>query len=381
MESLPLQGIRILDLSRLLPGPYLTQLLVDLGAEVIKVETPLAGDYSRLAPPEMGLGKLFESVNHGKKSLTLNYRNPRGRALFLKLCERADVVLEGFRPGVADRYGIGYEAVSRVNPGVVYCSLSGYGADGPFRERAGHDLNYLAVGGALALNAPAGGAPLPYGVPVADLSGAMLAAIAILGALVGRERGQDGRYLDVALLDGVLSWMAPLAGGAYFGGLQVRAGSHPLLGGQACFNVYETADGNYLTLAAIEPGFWGEFCRVLGKPEWIQRQYEQELRLELVALFRSRPLEHWSSLFEGTDVCLEPVNSFEEMLAHPQVRSRGHVRLAEGRPVEMLSPFTFVPRERAAAPGLGEHTVEILRELGVDERELQDLADHRVISI
>jgi alpha-methylacyl-CoA racemase len=382
MDSQPLSGIRILDLSRLLPGPYLTQLLADLGAEVIKVETPLAGDYSRLAPPEMGLGGLFESVNRGKKSLALNYRNPRGRELFLALCKRADVVLEGFRPGVVDKFGIGYQAVSKENPGIIYCSLSGYGGRGPYRDRAGHDLNYLAVGGALGLNAPAGGGkPLPFGVPVADLSGAMLAAIAILSALVGRERSQTGSYLDVALLDGVLSWVTPLAGGAYFSGLEVKAGSHPLLGGQACFNVYETSDGRFLSLAALEPGFWGDFCNAVGRPDWIERQFEQAMHAELTSLFLSRSREDWMSQFEGLDACVEPVNSFEEMLLHPQVQARGHVRMQYGKPVGMNAPFTFAPRQHAPAPRLGEHTAQILYEIGVSTEEIHDLADHRVIAL
>jgi len=213
MTTLPLQGIRVLDLSRLLPGPYLTQLMADLGAEVVKVETPLAGDHVRLAPPEMGLGNMYGAINRGKKSLALNYRNARGRELFLELAKTADVVLEGFRPTIADKYGIGYEAVRAVKPDIVYCSLSGYGQEGPYRQRAGHDFNYLSIGGAFSLNGRE--RPVPYGLPVADLSGGMLAAIAILGALVGRERGGQGMYLDVALLDGVISWMTPLALSAY----------------------------------------------------------------------------------------------------------------------------------------------------------------------
>ena len=207
MAYLPISGIRVLDLSRLLPGPYLTQLFADLGAEVIKVETPLAGDYTRLAPPDLGLGGLYETVNRGKQSLALNYRNPRGHQLFMELAKTADVILEGFRPGTAERHGIGYESIKALKPDIIYCSLSGYGQEGPYHGQAGHDINYEALGGALALNARPGEMPIPYGLPIADLSGAMLAGIAILGALVGRERTGQGAYLDAALLDGVLSWM------------------------------------------------------------------------------------------------------------------------------------------------------------------------------
>ncbi|RME88692.1 MAG: CoA transferase, partial [Anaerolineae bacterium] len=324
MTYQPLNGIRVLDLSRLLPGPFLTQLLVDLGAEVIKVETPRVGDYSRMAPPEMGLGGLYEMVNRGKKSLGLNYRNRRGRELFLELAKTADVILEGFRPGSMDRWGIGYEAVRAVRPEIVYCSLSGYGQEGPYRDRAGHDIGYAAVGGALALNAPPGGGPpVPYGVPVADLSGGTLAAIAILSALFARERTGEGAYLDISLLDGVLAWVMPLAGGAYFHGLPIEGGKLPLSGGLACFNVYETADGKYITLAALEPHFWRDFCTVTGREDLLAHQFDPGLGEEIAAIFRQHTRDEWLSLFEGYDGCVEPVNSFEEMLNHPQVRARG----------------------------------------------------------
>ncbi len=380
MPDYPLTNIRILDLSRLLPGPYLTQLLADLGAEVIKVETSLAGDYARLASPEMGLGDLYETLNQGKKSLALNYRNPRGRELFLKLAATADVVLEGFRPGVADKYGIGYQAVRAVKADIVYCSLSSYGQDGPYRQRAGHDLNYMSIGGALSLNARPGEKPILYGLPVADLSGGMLAAIAILGALLGRERNRGGMYLDVALLDGVVSWMTPLALSAHFSGLDVSAGSHPLLGGQACFNVYETADGKYLSLAALEPHFWGDFCKTIGRPDLIERQFEAELGKILTDIFRQKTQAEWLSLFAGQDACIEPVNTVEEALSDPQIRARGHVREEAGRPAGMNSPFVFSRPKRAPAPALGADTRAVLMEIGISEQEIETLNDRGIIA-
>jgi crotonobetainyl-CoA:carnitine CoA-transferase CaiB-like acyl-CoA transferase len=378
---LPLDGIRVLDLSRLLPGPYLTQLLADLGAEVIKVETPRLGDYSRSAPPEMGLGSLFEAVNRGKKSVALNYRNPRGREIFLKLAERSDVVLEGFRPGAVKKWGIDYEAVRAVKPDIVYCSLSGYGQDGPYRDRAGHDLNYLAVGGALALNARPGEAPMPFGLPAADLSGGMLAGIAILSALVGRGKSGQGMYLEMALLDGVISWMTPLASAAFFSGLAVSAGSLPLFGGQPCFNIYATADGKYLTLAALEPAFWENFCQVAGRADLLPRQFDRTIGAEIAAVFRQRTREQWLSAFTGTDSCVEPVNSFEEMLAHPQIRARGYVRDEDGRPVAMNSPFIFARREPLPAPGLGEQTREVLRGIGMGDEEIEELAGRGIVGV
>lgn len=381
MPETPLSGIRILDLSRLLPGPYLTQLLADLGAEVIKVETPLAGDYARLAPPEMGLGNLYETLNRGKKSLALNYRNPQGRELFIKMATTADVVLEGFRPGVAEKYGIGYEAVRAVNTDIVYCSLSGYGQNGPYRQRAGHDLNYMSIGGALSLNAQPGEKPIPYGLPVADLSGGMLAAIAILGALVGRDRTGNGMYLDVALLDGVVSWMTPLALSAWFGGLDVSAGSHPLLGGQACFNVYETADGKYLSLAALEPHFWGDFCKTIGRPDLIERQFESGLGKTLTGIFQQKTQAEWLCLFAGQDACVEPVNTVEGALSDPQVQARGHVREEAGRPAAMNSPFVFSRPTRTPAPALGADTRALLLEIGISEQDIETLNARGIIAL
>ena len=381
MPTLPLQGIRVLDLSRLLPGPYLTQLMADLGAEVIKVETPLAGDYARLAPPEMGLGNLYEAVNQGKKSLALNYRTPRGRDIFLKLAATADVVLEGFRPTVAKKYGIGYEAIRAVKPDIVYCSLSGYGQKGPYRQRAGHDLNYMSVAGALSLNGRSGEKPVPYGLPIADLSGGMLAAIAILGCLVGRQRNGQGMYLDMALLDGVISWMTPLALSAHFSGLDVSAGTHPLLGGQACFSVYETSDGKHLTLAALEPHFWGDFCKTIDRTDLIQCQFDPELSSDLTAIFLEKKRDEWLALFADKDACVEPVNSVDEMLANQQVRARGYVHMEDGKPAGMNSPFVFARQDRSAAPVLGADTLSLLREAGLREDEIKTLLDCKIVAM
>ena len=381
MTTLPLSGIRILDLSRLLPGPYLTQLLADLGAEVIKVETPLAGDHARLAPPEMSLGNMYETINQGKKSLALNYRNPRGRELFLRLATTADAVLEGFRPTVADKYGIGYESVRAVKPDIIYCSLSGYGQEGPYQGRAGHDYNYLSIGGAFSLNGRPGERPAPYGLPVADLSGSMLAGIAILGALVGRERNGQGMYLDMALLDGVISWMTPLALSAYFSGLEVGAGTHPLLGGRAFFNIYETSDEKYLTLAAIEPHFWGDFCKTIDRTDLIARQHDPDLGLEIEEIFRQKTRAEWLALFEGSDACIEPVNSIEEMLADPQVQARGHVKVEAGIPASMASPFVFARGKRSPATKLGADTRSLLGEIGVSDEEIKLLAERRIVAV
>lgn len=374
----PLNGIRILDLSRLVPGPYLTQLLADLGAEVIKVETPLAGDYARLIPAEMGLGKMFEMINRGKKSVAINYRNPRGREVFLRLASTADVLIEGFRPGAMARWKIDYETIRTVNGAMIYCSLSGYGQEGPYRQRAGHDLNYLAISGALSLNARENQPPVPYGVAVADLSGAMLASIAILSALVARQKDGKGAYLDVSLLDGALSWMTPQAGAAFFSGLSVKGGKLALSGGLACYNIYETADGKYLSLGALEPTFWSDFCKVTGRNDLLPRQFDRSIKDEVAHIFKGRTLDAWLEAFSNSDGCVEPVLSFEEMLSHPQVRARGFVHEEDGQPVGLNTPFVFAHGPKRPAPKLGEHTNAVLGEI-LSEGELEELANSGII--
>lgn len=374
----PLQGIRILDLTRLLPGPYITQLLADMGAEVIKVETPSVGDYARLAPPEMGLGGLFEMINQGKKSIAINYRNPRGRDAFLKLVATADVVIESFRPGAAERMKIDYEKLRVVKPNLIYCALSGYGQTGPYAKRAGHDLNYAAISGALSLNAVEGKPPQVYGVTVADLSGAMMAGLAILGAIVGRQNNGAGAYLDVALLDGILSWMIPMAGAAYFNGIPVTGGTLPLQGGLACYNVYETADGKFISLGALEPTFWSDFCKVTGRNDLLARQFDRAIWSDVAAVFKGRSLAEWLEAFSDSDGCVEPALSFEEAMKHPQVRARGFIREDQSRAVGLNSPFAYGSGEARPAPKLGEHTRQILSEI-FSQNELDELTKDGVI--
>lgn len=374
----PLQGIRILDLTRLLPGPFITQLLADMGAEVIKIETPTAGDYSRLAPPEMGLGSLFEMINQGKKSVAINYRNPHGREAYLKLVATAHVVIESFRPGTPERMKIDYETLKSIKSDLIYCALSGYGQNGPYSKRAGHDLNYTAISGALSLNAKEGQPPHVYGMTVADLSGAMLAGLAILGAIVGKQKDGQGIYLDVALLDGILSWMIPMAGAAYFNGIAITGGTLPLLGGLACYNVYETADGKFLSLAALEPTFWSDFCKVTEQNDLLTRQFDRAIKSEVETIFKRKTLANWLEVFAGSDGCIEPVLSFEEAQAHPQIKARGFLREENGRVVGLNSPFMYGNTQTRPVPGLGEHTFELLGEV-LNQKEIDELSQSGVI--
>ena len=394
MTSQPLTGIRVLDLSRLLPGPYCTMLLADLGADVIKIESPWVGDYARVAPPNFGGDAMFRALNRNKKSVALNYRNPRGREVFLRLASEADVIVETFRPGAVTRWKIDYEAVRTVNPRLIYCSLSGYGQSGPYRDRAGHDLNYIALSGLLALNGAAGGPPIPPGVQIADLAGGMLAAIAILAALVGRERTGEGAYLDVAMLDAVASWVAPVAGALFsHTGKNPERGRMPLSGTLPCYNVYETADGKFITLAALESHLWTAFCTAVDRNDLRARRYDVDAIPDVAAIFRARTRDEWVAWFREVDACVEPVNTIEEMLRHPQVQYRGlvveenvlreePVEQASSRPPQRIgSPFRFTKRtHKSPAPALGEHTWDVLRQVGFDDEEIQELEAARVLT-
>ncbi len=383
----PLRGIRILDLSRLLPGPYATMLLGDLGAQVIKIETPGLGDYMRVIPPFIKdartgeeVGAAFLMVNRNKKSVALNFRNARGKEIFLRLVRTADVILETFRPGAAEKWGIGYSATRAINPRIVYCSLSGYGQSGPYRDRAGHDLNYIALAGLLAANGAADGPPIPPMVQVADLSGGMLAAISILAALIGREKTGVGQYLDVSLFDGALSWASTMMGGTYAAGKSVQRGKMQLNGGMACYNVYETRDGKYLTLGAIEPHFWAAFCKAVGREDLNPRAQEFEAIPEVAAIFKTRTFDEWMELFKNVDACVEPVREFAETLNDPHVQQRGLVTEVDG--VKQIgSVFVFAENPNLPPPRQGEHTREVLREIGMSDEEITQLHQAEIIKI
>lgn len=379
MSDKPLRDVRVLDLSRLLPGPFCTLLLADLGAEVIKVEDVEGGDYIRAMGPEIGgESAYFLALNPGKKSVALNLKASAGREIFMKLAATARVVVEGFRPGTADRLGIGYDALKAVNPRIVYCSISGYGQDGPRRDRAGHDLNYIARAGILGLCGRPAAAPAIPPVQVADLSSAMFAATGILAYLRESERTGEGRYLDIGMLDSALAWMVmPVA--EYAAGERGGRGRLPLTGKHPCYNVYRTRDGRDVCLAALERKFWEAFCRLTGREDLLPLQFSE--RPEDFALFETlfagRTRDEWAELLRDADFCCEIVPTLDEVLSDPQVKHRGLV-------IEAAAGGQNYPRlghplrdrgekERRACPGHGEHTADVLRELGVTDRELAEL--------
>jgi alpha-methylacyl-CoA racemase len=380
-----LDGIRVLDLTRLLPGAFCTLLLADMGADVVKVEQPRSGDYMRWYPPlRDGQSVLFNALNRNKRSLALDLKQSAGRDLFLALAERADVVVEGNRPGVMERLGLGWPALRAHNPSLVMASITGYGQDGPWAGRAGHDVNYMAVAGALSLNGRRGEPPHPLGVQVADIGGGgQAAATAILGALLAVARGGQGRFLDVSMTDGALSWLAvPLAQVHEQG--PIARGDHRLTGRYACYGVYACADGQHLSVGALEPKFWRALCEAIGRPDLIDVQYaegeEQErVRAEFAAVMATRTRDEWGEALGGLDACCEPVLELDEVAAHPQVRARGMV-------VERPTGLELAPAVRADGdwrrkdpPGLGEDTAAVLAEVGVDEGRLDELRADAVV--
>ena len=386
-----LDGLRVLDLTRLLPGGFCSLLLADFGADVIKVEDTGLGDYVRWAPPHyQGAEKsassaLFLSLNRGKRSIRVDLKSAGGKGVLLRLVRDADVLLESFRPGVLDRLGVGYERLRTENGGLVYCAITGYGQDGPNRDRPGHDINYLGLNGILGLSGEAGGPPVSSAAQIADLGGGALMAVAgILMALQERASSGEGQRVDCSMFDGSLSFLAMLAGEMLADDSTPRRGHLRLAGGIVCYRPYECADG-YVTLGALEPKFWAEFCRGVGRGDLLDHAFDapgSAAHRALSDIFVARTREEWRAFASEHECCLEPVLDLDEALQSEQVAAREMVvdfaQPGAERPVRLLGVPVKLSRTpgdptRAQGPGLGHHTSEVLAEAGFSADEIEAL--------
>ena len=392
--SRPLEDVKILDLTRLLPGGFCTLLLADLGADVIKVEDTGQGDYVRWAPPYYGdeehtpLGTrsaIYLSLNRNKRSIRLDLKQEAGQQALIKLAETADVLVESFRPGVLDKLGVGYDVLRQANPALVYCPITGYGQDGPNRDRAGHDQNYLGLNGILGLTGEAGGPPIQSGAQIADLGGgALMAAVGILAALQEARRSGEGQMVDISMTDGSLAWLA-MEAGRYFGSGEVpRRGDIMLSGGIVCYRPYEAADG-WVTCGALEPKFWARFCQAVDRPELIEKQFEKpgsDAHGEIAEVFKTKTRAEWKAFNDEHDAMIEPVLDLGEALESELVREREMVVSYEqpemgevkqlGFPIKLSRTPASIERP---APALGEHTTEVLTEVGYSAEEVQMLEE------
>ncbi|MGH2906424.1 MAG: CaiB/BaiF CoA transferase family protein [Solirubrobacterales bacterium] len=393
MSELPLSGVKVLDLSRLLPGPFCSLLLADLGAEVLKVEDTGMGDYVRWTPPYAGddaardrgvASAQFNALNRNKKSIQLDLKQEAGKEILLKLVAEHDVVLESFRPGVLDKLGVGYETMKTVNPAVVYCAITGYGQDGPFRLRAGHDMNYLGLNGLLGLTGAKDGPPVQAAGQIADIGGgAQMAAIAILAALIRQRATGEGANIDISMTDGAMSWLAMPAASALAGDAR-RRGDVDLAGRWVCYMPYEAADG-WVSCGALEPKFWKSFCEGSGREDLIEQQFElagSDAWAGIAEVFKSKTRAEWAAFNAERDCCIEPVLELDEALASDLVSERGMVISVDqpgvGEVRQLAPPFVFDgarPDRREPAPGFGEHTDEVLSALGYDAEAIAGLRE------
>lgn len=370
MSVLPLEQIRVLDLTRLLPGPYCSQYLADFGAEVIKIEEPNIGDYARWTQPQVedGYSAMFASLNRNKKSVTLNLKTEADREKFLELVKTADVLIESFRPGVMERLGLGYDTLKEVNPKLVYCAITGYGQTGPYKDKPGHDINYLSYAGLLHFNGEQGEKPTVPATQIADLGGgALMGVTGILTALIGRNVTGKGQFVDISMMDGTLSWMQTILP-EYLAGQSVEKGKLLLSGGRACYRVYETADGRYLSVGALEPKFWRAFCEGIERPDFIpllnaSEDKQVELREQIQQVIKTKTLAQWMMIFDKLDACVAPVLTLDEMVEHPQVKER-EMLITKDKHTYIANPIKLsdTPAQiYAKAPKLGEHNDDFFK--------------------
>lgn len=381
-------SLKILDFSTLLPGPFATMMLCDMGADVLRVESPTRWDMTRSRPPfEDGVSSGHALLNRSKRSIGLDLKAPGAVDVVKRLVQDYDIVLEQFRPGVMNRLGVDYEALAEVNPNIIYCSLTGYGQTGPLRDRAGHDNNYLALAGVMSHSGRKEDGPVPQGVQIADLgAGSYGVVMGILGAVIHRLTTGEGQYVDVSMYDGALHW------NGYAGAQYLVSGESPgyeemVLNGGTQYDYYETKDGRYLSVGSLEPQFWTGLCDAVGRPEWkgvdtLPGSEIAAIKDELRVIFLEKTLEEWVTIFEPLDVCVEPVLNLEEATQHPQTDARGmvvEVPKPKGGVQEQIGFPVKFSKSRARYDHIGcevgAHTHAVLEELGYSPNEIAVLRE------
>ena len=396
-----LDGIKVLDLTRNTPGEFCTMMLGDLGADVLKVERPM--DSARTAFERSSTGAAtwgqmdrdlqYSAMHRNKRSIALNLKHKEAQDIFYSLAKDADVVIEGFRPGVVDRLGVGYETINEINPRIVYLSLSGFGQDGPYKLMAGHDINYISIAGALDFvgydpnDKPA--IPMNY---IADYAGGSLcSAVAILAAIIAREKTGRGQYIDIGMAEGAFYLMAALIARHQTYGEIPRRGSNRLNGGVPHYNVYETKDGRYISIAALEPWFWENLCNYLERPDLVPHQLtEGEKRQEVFQLltdtFKTKTMDEWFEELKDKDICVGKVYSIDEAMHDPHLVERGMVLEVEGpegekiiQPAPSLHMSDTPPGFRHLGPTVGQHTKEVLSGMGYSDTQIQEMLDKEII--
>jgi formyl-CoA transferase/CoA:oxalate CoA-transferase len=393
--ALPLEGIRVLDFTRVMSGPFATMLLGDLGADVIKIEPPGGDDTRGWGPPWIGGDSAyFMSANRNKRSIIIDLKKLEGKEVVKKLVEKADVVVENFRPGVAEQLGIGYDHLSKINPRIIYCSISGFGQSGPYRDKPGYDLVALAMSGLMSITGEPNRPPVKFGVPIADLTTALFAALSIVSALYWREKTGKGQYIDMALLDAQVLLLSHQAFNYFAAGEEPRrmGSAHPNI---VPYQAFETSDG-YIIVTVGSEKLWEQFCKAIGRPDLIENPKfktnadrvinREELIEELERVFKSKPTRFWIEELERARVPVAPILTVGQVLSDEHVRYRGmvlEIEHPEAGVIKMLgTPFKMSETPgmvRSPPPTKGQHTFEILRELGFDYEEIIELKSKHVV--
>lgn len=390
-----LDHIRIIDLTTLLPGPYATSILADFGAEVIKIESPLRPDLIRRLPPLVGDPKLkdrhsavFHSLNRNKKSLTLNLKTTEGKEIFKRLVKTADVLIEQFRPGVMSRLGLDYAILKEINSRLIYCAITGYGQDGPYRDLPGHDINYIGVSGMASLTGPS--EPVLQGAQVADIgAGSMNAVVGVLIALIAREKTTKGQYIDISMMDGTIPWLQiPLISYLTSGEKQHR-GQTQVSGGIASYNIYKCKDGKYLTVGALEPKFYDNLCKAIGRPDlrkyYMNLEKQNYIKQELTQIFLAKDRDVWWDELREKEACIAPLHELWDVENDPQIKARKMIvdLITPNGPLKIFESAIRLSDTnssiRMAGPMLGEHTEDILLELGFSKETIKLYQEKKIV--